>query len=273
MQENGASAHGISNAPNQVAIPTTATRRLRPASTTVATVFLLLGCVLFTMRGLDLWKNPYQVGRVWQSFDIAHELERVHGVPWKTELSTMSGGTKPAPFMQEFPLAQYAICLLNISSGLPIAQAGQLISELIAVLCVLVWLRYAWLLPLALADRILVGGLIFFAPGFLRYGLTAVPDATVFLINLTGAYFIVAGRRRLRDGLVTLGAILLGFAVLIKGPTLLPTAVIGYALLRERRWRTVACLCAASVPGIAWAALAHSVNKAALPVNAMARAC
>ena len=246
-------------------------KKLQISSATVTAAFLLLGCVLFTMRGLDLWKDPYQSGRVWQSFDIAHELERVHGVPWETEISTMSGGTKPAPFLQEFPLAQYAICLLNISSRLTIAQAGQLISTLIAVLCVLVWFRYAWSLSLSSVDRILVGSFIFFVPGFLRDGLTAVPDASVFLINLTGAYLIVSGRRGRRDGFVTLGAILLGFAVLIKGPTLLPAAVIGFALLREGRWRSAACLCAASIPGLAWAALAHSVNKAALPVNEMAR--
>jgi hypothetical protein len=247
-------------------------RRLQFSSNTkIAAAFLLLGCAFFTMRGLDLWRDPYQAGRIWQSFDIAHELKRVHGVPWKTEISTMSGGTKPAPFLQEFPLSQYAICLLNISSRLTIAEAGQLISELIAVLCVMVWLRYAWSLPLSTANRVLVSGFIFFVPGFLRYGLTAVPDATVFLINLTAAYFIISGRRGLRDGLVTLGAILLGFAVLIKGPTLLPAVVIGFALLREKRWRSAACLCAASIPGIAWAALAHSVNKAAQPVDEMAR--
>jgi len=237
----------------------------------LAVAFLLLGCALFAMRGVDLWRNPYQSGRIWQSFDIARELERVHFVPWKTELSTMSGGTKPAPFLQEFPLSQYAVCLVNISTGLTIAQAGQLIAELIAVLSVLVWLRYSWSLPLSTADRFLVGGFIFFVPGFLRDGLTAVPDATVFLINLAGASLIVSGRRDSRDRLTSVGAALLGVSVLVKGPTLLPAAVIAFALLCEKRWRSAACLCLASIPGLAWAALAHSVNKAALPVNEMAR--
>ncbi len=247
-------------------------RRLQNVSrTAVATMFLLLGCVLFTIRGIDLWRNPYQNGRVCQSFDIARELERVHGIPWATEISWMSGGTIPAPFIQEFPLSQYAAWLLKNSSALSFSEAGQAIAEIIALASVAVWLQYAWLLPLALPERLLVGGLIFFLPGFLRYGPTAVPDALVFLINLAGGCLIVVGRHRLRDGLVTLGVILLGLAVLAKGTTLIPAAVIGIALLCEKRWRSAAGLFGAAVPGLAWAALATSINKAALPVNEFAR--
>jgi len=241
------------------------------SGTAVAMMFLLLGCVLFTMREIDLWRNPYQVGRVWQSFDIARELERVHGAPWATELSTMSGGTVPAPFLQEFPLAQYAAWLLKKSSALSISEAGQAIAGMIALTSVAVWLRYAWLLPVALPVRLLIGGLIFFVPGFLRYGATAVPDALVFLINLTGGCFIVLGRHRRRDGLVTFGAILVGLAVLAKGTALIPAAVIGIALLWEKRWRSVVGLLGAVVPGLAWAGLAHSINKTAVAVNESAR--
>jgi hypothetical protein len=238
---------------------------------TVAINFLLLGCVLFSMREVDLWRNPFQVGRVWQSFDLADELERVRGVPWATEISTMSGGTKPAPFLQEFPLAQYAVWLLKESAGLSTAQAGQAIAGIIALASVAVWLRYAWLLPVEPPGRLLIGGLIFFVPGFLRYGPTAVPDALVFLFNLGGGCLIVFGRRRRRDGLVTLGAILIGLAVLTKGPALIPAAVIGIALLREKRWHSVVGLFVAAVPGLAWAALASSVNKNALSINEFAR--
>ena len=183
----------------------------------------------------------------------------------------MSGGTKPAPFIQEFPLSQYATWLLKSSSALSFSEAGQAIAEITALASAAVWLQYAWLLPLALPERLLVGGLIFFLPGFLRYGPTAVPDALVFLINLAGGCLIVVGRRRLRDGLVTFGAIPVGLAVLAKGTTLIPAAVIGIALLCEKRWRSAAGLFGATVPGLAWAALASSINKAALPVNEFAR--
>jgi hypothetical protein len=234
-------------------------------------VFLLSGCALFAVRAFDLWRNPYQVGRVWQSFDIAQELERVHGAPWATELSTMTGGNSPAPFVQEFPFAQYAALLLKRTTELSFSEAGQAVAQAIAVAGAAVWLRYAWLLPASPPTRLLVGGAIFFVPGFLRYGATAVPDALVFLMNLGGAAWIATGRRQKREGLVTLGAALVGLGVLAKGTAIVGAAVIGFALLSERRWRAVAGLCAAALPGLAWAGLARPINIAALPVNYFAR--
>ena len=88
----------------------------------------------------------------------------------------MSGGTVPAPFLQEFPFPQYAIWLLNKFTSLSVSQAGQMVAESVALLSAVVWPLYAWRLPVALGTRLLIGGLIFFLPGFLRYGATAVPD-------------------------------------------------------------------------------------------------
>ena len=237
----------------------------------IALLFLLSGCALFAMRAIDLWRNPFQVGRVWQSFDIAQELERVHGVPWATEMSTMSGGRVPAPFVQEFPFAQYAAWGLKRFTSLSLSEAGQAVALTIAVAGAAVWLRYAWLLPVSFPTRLLIGGAIFFLPGFLRYGATAVPDALVFLFNLAGAALIATGRRRQSDGAVTLGAILVGLAVLAKGTAGVGAAVVGIVLLGERRWCAVAGLCGSAIPGVAWAGLARPINLAALPVNFFAR--
>ena len=215
--------------------------------------------------------NPYQVGRVWQSFDLARDLERVHGVPWATELSPMTGGSSPAPFVQEFPLAQYGAVVLRAATGITIPAAGQAVALLIALASAAVWLLYTWCLPVARPQRMAAGALIFFVPGFLRYGATAVPDALVFLVNLSGACLIFTGRRRQRTGVVTLGAILIGAAVLVKATALLPAAVIALAFLAERRWRPAIALMGASLPGLVWAAMARSINEASLPVNVFAR--
>jgi hypothetical protein len=236
--------------------------------TVVAALLLLLaGCAVFLLRAGDLWRSPYQVGRVWQSFDIARELERVHGVPWATELSPMSG----APFVQEFPLAQYAAVLLRLATGMSIPGAGQAVALFIAFAGAAVWLLYTWSLPIARAPRIAAGALLFFVPGFLRYGATAAPDALVFLVNLGGASLIFMGRRTQRSGVVTAGAVLIGAAVLVKATALPAAGVIALALLAERRWRAAIALMLASLPGLVWAAMARSVNEASLPVNVFAR--
>jgi hypothetical protein len=248
--------------------------RARPAvdlSVVAALLVLLAGSVVFLARSADLWRHPYQVGRVWQSFDIARELERVHGIPWATELSPMSGGSSPAPFVQEFPLAQYGALLLRSATGMSIPEAGQAIALLIALASAAVWLLHTWLLPIGLPQRIAGGALLFFVPGFLRYGATAVPDALVFLINLSGASLVFIGRRQHRRGLVMIGAALIGAAVLVKATALLPAAVIALGLLAEKRWRPAIALVGAALPGLAWAAMARSINEASLPVNVFAR--
>ncbi len=236
-------------------------------SLAAALLVLTAGSAIFLLRVADLWRQPYQVGRVWQSFDIARELERVRGVPWATELSPMSG----APFVQEFPLSQYGVWLLRAATGLSIPEAGQALALFTALASAVVWLRYTWRLPVALPQRIVGGALLFFVPGFLRYGATAVPDALVFLVNLGGASLVFTGRREHRAGLVTIGAVLIGAAVLAKTTALLPAAVIAVGLFAEKRRRAAIALVGATVPGVVWAAMARSINEASLPVNVFAR--
>jgi hypothetical protein len=230
-----------------------------------------LGCGLFTLRALDLWRDPYQIGREWQSFDIARELERVHGVPWATELSTMSGGTRPAPFLQEFPLAQYAAWLLKASTAMSQAEAGQAVATAVAALSAVVWVVYASSLPVSGGLRLLIGGLIFFVPGFLRYGETAVPDAVVFLINLCGVCLIVSGKRRAESKLIVVGAVLVGLGVLGKTTAAPAATTVVLALLLVGHWRAAVALAGAMLPGFAWAVLSRSINQQAASVNEFAR--
>jgi hypothetical protein len=208
---------------------------------------------------------------VWQSFDIARELERVHGRPWATELSPMTGGSLPAPFLQEFPAAQYAALFLRKTAALSIPNAGQAVAAAIGAAALLAWLGFALLLPLSPAGCMLTGSLIFFVPAFLRYGATAVPDALVFLLNLSAASLILTGRRVRRGRLIVLGAVLAGLAVLAKATALIAAVVLVAALLLDRRWRAALALVLAALPGVVWAAAASIINKGALPVNYFAR--
>jgi hypothetical protein len=263
-------AHGCLVYNEETAAPAAGVSLARPTIhlSLAAALFLQLpGSAVVLLRAGDLWRQPYQVGRVWQSFDIARELERVHGKPWLTELSPMSG----APFVQEFPLSQYGMWFLRAATGLSIPEAGQAIALLTALASVAVWLLYAWGLPVGLPERIAAGALVFFVPGFLRYGATAVPDALVFLMNLSGVSLIFAGRRQGRDGLVTIGAALIGAAVLAKTTSLLPAAAIAVLLFAEKRRRAAIALVGATVPGVVWAAASRWINEAALPVNEFAR--
>jgi hypothetical protein len=96
-----------------------------------------IGLVLFIARLHILWRDPYQLGRVWQTIDISRESQRVGGSPWKTELSPMAGGSVPAPFLQEFPAEQYGAWALTRVLHFPLAHSTQLVASATAVLCVL----------------------------------------------------------------------------------------------------------------------------------------
>lgn len=227
--------------------------------------------MVFAFRLSSLWENPYQVGRVWQSFNRALELERVGGVPWATEISTMSGGYVEAPFLQEFPLSQYLVLLLRHYTILPIAEAGQLVTVVIAVSSLIVWWVYCAYLPVSIPTRLVLAGLVVCIPGFLRYGPTAVPDAPVFLLNITGACLLFAGRRQDSNRMLIGGAILVGLSVLAKTTAAIPAIVVGIALTQEKRWEPAGALSVALLPGVVWAILAQVQNRLAAPVNEMAR--
>jgi len=246
-------------------------RRFYRTELALGAILFVVGCGLFALRVGDLWRNPYQLGREWQTFDIARELERVHGVPWATELSTMSGGTRPAPFLQEFPLAQYAVWFLKASTPMSQAEAGQAIATAIAALSAVAWGVYAYSLPLSAELRLLIGSLLFFVPGFLRYGATAVPDATVFLINLCGGCLLVVGKRWAEHKLIVAGALLVGLGVLAKTTAAPAAAVAALTLLLVQQWWAAVALAGAMLPGLAWAALSRVINSRAVDVNQFAR--
>jgi len=243
----------------------------RAGSTFVGVSFLLIGFILFIARAAELLRDPYDVARVWQSFDIANELIRVHYIAWHTELSIMSGGTVPAPFLQEFPAVQYAACLIHQLARLPIPESAQLTYTFVALASAAVWVKYSLSLPTDMQVRLFTSGIIFFIPGFLRFGGMAVPDSVVFLINLIGGTLIIRGRRENKSGQIILGAALIGGAVLLKTPAFVPAALVGFALLLEKRWRATLAMLGGAIPGVLWAAIASVVNRSAVSVNEFAR--
>ncbi|HWQ54375.1 MAG TPA: hypothetical protein VN442_11870 [Bryobacteraceae bacterium] len=233
--------------------------------------FFVLGAALFAVSAADLWARPYQAGRVWQSFDIIAELERAGGVPWETELSSMSGGREPAPFIQEFPIQQYAALLLRRVTAFTVTESGQLIALLVALFAILVIFAYARMLPAPWSQRLTLASAVLFIPGFLRYGPMAVPDMNVFLLSAAGAASIFAGRRRCSERLVVFGAVLIGLTVLAKATALIPALVVAGTLLYEKRRTAAAAFALAALPGLAWAVLATRINPGAASVNHFAR--
>lgn len=244
---------------------------IRNATALASACFLIAGLVLVTFRVVILWEQPYQSGRVWQSFDLIGELERTHGVPWDTEFSGMAGGNEKARFLQEFPLMQYLAVGLRRCTNLTLAQSGQAIASLEGLTSVMIIALFAWSLPTTTPIRLTFAAAIFFIPGFLRYAIVAVPDATVFVFDAAGVALLLVGRRRRSDLLLCVGALLIGLAVLIKSTAFLPTLAVAAALFLEKRKTALLVLGIATIPGIAWALLAARINPDARPVNQFAR--
>jgi hypothetical protein len=183
----------------------------------------------------------------------------------------MSGGNQKARFIQEFPFAQYGALFLSHSTGMSIRNSGQFVATLIALLSILVIAIYCNSLPEPWPLRLILASIIIFIPGFLRYAPTAVPDSTVFLLNVAGAATIFLGRRRASERLIALGAALVGFTVLAKVTALIPALAVAAALVYEKRRVAVLALALATLPGLAWTVLCVKINPAAAPVNEWAR--
>lgn len=223
------------------------------------------------MRTADLWALPHQSGRVWQSLDIIAELDRVGGVPWETEISSMSGGSEPARFIQEFPIQQYAALLFRRVTAFTVTESGQLAALLVAACAILVVFAYALTLPATWSVRLTLASVLLFVPGFLRYGPMAVPDMNVFLLSAAGTASILAGRRRRSERLVASGAVLMGLTMLAKPTALIPALVVAGTLLYERRRVAAAAFAVAALPGLAWTVLGARINPGAASVNEFAR--
>ncbi|NQW48720.1 MAG: glycosyltransferase family 39 protein [Planctomycetes bacterium] len=209
----------------------------RPARV-VAHAFLAIAGVIYALTTLGYFQTPLLDGHEFRQCQtaitaryLADDLDPRRMLTYETPIM---GTPWRVPF--EFPLYQWLLAAVRLGSGLPIDQAGRLLTAAFHVACFWPMWRIVRLMGGTVTTWAILAGLFLISPVYHHWSRTVLIESTAVFLALQFLANYLEWMRSRRVGPLLLACVWAALAVLVKVTTFPAFAVAGVGLVARDAW-------------------------------------